>query len=295
MDFDSGTYKHELELGLLVHQDEEDRYQWIDDYRMDSGVMELTSAGIPGTESNRVESATARAVYLQYAFSSDHWRITPGIRYEDISLERNDFGKNNTQRSRADLKYLKNEVNIWIPGIGIGYTFNPNLSTFLGIHKGFSPPGSKEGTRPEESVNYETGLRYRRNSVKLECVIYYNDYSNLLGTDLFAAGGSGSGDLFNGGEALTRGLELSAHYDFGLETGRGYSIPVRLAYTFTDAHFESDFNSDFETWGAVKTGDNIPYLPSHQLSLSLGLEKRLWKVGLVSKFVSRMLTKAGTC
>ena len=33
-----------------------------------------------------------------------------------------------------------------------------------------------------------------------QAVLFFNDYSNLLGSDLAAAGGAGSGDLFNGGE-----------------------------------------------------------------------------------------------
>ena len=292
--FDTGAYTHELELGLLFHEDEIDRYQWVDKYKMDSGVMELTGPGIPGSESNRVAGATAQAIFFQYAFSSDHWRITPGIRHESISLDQNDYGKNDPGRSGANLKYRKNEVNVWIPGIGIGYTFSPHLSSFVGIHRGFSPPGSTEGARPEESINYEAGLRYRRNSIRLEGVFFYNDYSNLLGSDLFAAGGSGSGDRFNGGESFARGFELSAHYDLGLATGRKYSIPARLAYTFTEARFESDFNSDFEAWGSVRDGDRLPYLPEHQLFLGLGLEKRLWKVNLTSKYMGKMRTTAGS-
>lgn len=292
--FDTGAYGHDMEFGMLLHEDEADRYQWVDKYRMDNGTMQLTGPGTPGTESNRVAGAAARAVFFQYAFSSEKWQVTPGIRHENISLDQRDFGVNDPQRAGADLKYRRNEVNVWIPGIGIGYVFNPHLCSFVSVHRGFSPPGSTDGARPEKSVNYEAGLRYRRNSMRMEGVLFYNDYSNLLGSDLAAAGGSGTGERFNGGESFAGGFEFSAGYDIGLATGRKYSIPASLSYTFTRARFESDFRSDFEPWGTVRAGDRLPYLPEHQLFLGLGLETRQWKLNLCSKYTGEMLTAAGS-
>ena len=47
-----------------------------------------------------------------------------------------------------------------------------------------------------------------------ETVFFFNDYSNLLGSDLAATGGTGSLDQFNAGEVDVNGLELLLNYDF---------------------------------------------------------------------------------
>jgi Fe(3+) dicitrate transport protein len=42
---------------------------------------------------------------------------------------------------------------------------------------------------------------------------YYNNFSNLQGTDNMSGGGTGTGDLFNAGAAIVKGIEFSATYD----------------------------------------------------------------------------------
>ena len=134
-----------------------------------------------------------------------------------------------------------------------------------------APPGSKEGTHPEESINYEAGVRYGASTLDVQGVFFFNDYSNLLGADLAASGGDGTTDQFNGGAVNTTGLEGSLGYDFGVLTQANLSMPARLAYTFTKAEFQNAFESAFAPWGTVTQGDALPYVPKHQLALSLGL------------------------
>ena len=68
-----GQVESDIELGIRVHQDQIDRFQWVDYYAMSNGVMELTASGTPGTESNRVETANAFAAYLQYTLKAGNW------------------------------------------------------------------------------------------------------------------------------------------------------------------------------------------------------------------------------
>ena len=98
-------------------------------------------------------------------------------------------------------------MDIFIPGIGFNYNFQ-NLSLFGGVHKGFAPPGSEEGQNPEESINYEIGTRFSFGDFAGELVGFFNDYSNLLGSDLAASGGTGSLDQFNAGAVNVGGVAL---------------------------------------------------------------------------------------
>jgi Fe(3+) dicitrate transport protein len=216
---------------------------------------------------------------------------TPGLRYENIRLERNDYGTADPGRTGANLRTTKNHVAVWIPGIGVDYKFTPRFSALAGIHKGFAPPGFVEGTRPEKSINYELGTRYHNNRLSFEGIVFYNNYDNLLGADLAAGGGQGTGELFNGGRAEVKGLELSLSYTPDLSS---YAFPLRVAYTHTGAKFKSSFRSDFEPWGVVQDGFDLPYIPRHQLAASAAFEAPKWSINVSAKYVSKMRTEAGT-
>ena len=291
--FNRGELRNDLELGIRLHKDQIDRFQWVDGYNMTNGIMQLTSSGVPGTESNRIEEAKAIATYLQYTLDYNKFRFIPGIRYEHITIDRMDYGTNDPERTGVDLSTRENTVDAVMPGIGIEYNYSPVSTWFLGVHKGFSPPGSKEGTKPEESVNYEFGYRMFKNQLELQTVFFFNDYSNLLGSDLAAAGGSGSGDQFNGGEANVWGLEFEAHYNLIASEYSKFTVPIGLAYTLTNSEFQNSFESDFDGWGDVEEGDELPYIAKHQFALNIGVEHTKFNVNLSSKYVSRMRTEAG--
>ena len=292
--FNTNKVSHDIDLGLRFHQDQMDRFQWVDEYSMDNGVMKLTQAGIHGTESNRIETADAIATYLQYKLAFDKFKIVPGIRYENIGLIRQDYGKNDSDRTGTNLTERSNKVDVFIPGIGVDYKFNTHLSTFAGVHKGFSPPGSKEGTEPEQSINYELGTRYSNNSLSTEAVLFFNNYSNLLGTDLTAAGGAGTTDLFNGGKVHTKGLEFQLTYDLlSIYEQSQFSLPISLIYTYTNATFQNDFESDFESWGLITAGDHFPYLANNQFTITAGIDHHKFSFNFSGRYMGEMRTAPG--
>ena len=262
----SGIF-HDLEVGARLHYDEEDRFQWEDGYRIENGTLLLTSQGPQGAKGNRIASAQALAAYALYKFKYNKLTLTPGLRMESISLEREDFGDTNPNRNIAELIRRENSSTAWIPGIGFNYTFSNQLSLFGGLHKGFSPPGNAPGELPESSINYELGSRFSSGKLRGEFIGFFNDYSNLLGSDLAASGGTGSLDQFNAGSVHVSGIELLLNFDFASEEA-AIQLPVTFAYTLTDAIFQSSFGSDADIWGVVTTGDRVPYIPQNQWSLT---------------------------
>jgi len=185
---------------------------------------------------------------------------------------------------------------VLIPGVGVTFRPTPTVAIFGGVHKGFAPPGpgSTEDTDAESSINYEFGLRGQSAGVQAQLVGFFNNYKNLLGRDTLSSGGSGSGLLFNGGKARIYGLESSLQYDLRRFWNTDISLPVRLAYTLTQAEFRSSFESGFEPWGNVAVGDELPYTPEHQLYLGIGVGRSNWSVDLDSKYVGAMRTQAGS-
>ena len=291
---DTGRSNNLLEIGLRYHQDQEDRFQHEDGFQMRGGRMVPTSSGIPGSQSNRIGDATALAFFAQNTMERGRWSVTPGFRFENIHLLRTDFAGSDPDRG-IPTATRENEVSVFIPGIGFRFDWRADLQLFGGLHKGFSPPGpgSAEETRPELSLNYEGGLRWASRGFEIQAAGFFNDYSNLLGTDTLASGGTGEGDSFNGGRARVGGAEVSGSVDLaGSALGR-LRLPLRFAYTLTEGQFRQDFHSDFQPWGTVRAGDHIPYLARHQLFTGLSLEAPRWRLHVDSSLVSRMRTQAG--
>jgi Fe(3+) dicitrate transport protein len=292
--FKSRKLSHHLDIGARYHRDEADRFQWDDAYEMREGVMYLTNAGTPGTESNRIESAKAFASFVQYQLKIGKFTATPGLRFEHIRMERMDYGKADPGRTGSSLSTRMNEVDVFIPGIGLDYHFNRYLRVFGGVHKGFSPPGSQDETEPEASINTELGAGYRKNALSGQLILFYNDYSNLLGSDLAASGGGGTGDLFNAGEVSVRGIEFEIQYDLlASRTQSALSLPVSLVYTFTDAEFQKGFESSNSDWGVVGKGDQLPYLAKHQWTCTVGLEHANFGITVSGRYMDEMRTVPG--
>lgn len=291
----TGKLNHDVEMGVRLHYDEVDRFQWEDQYTMHNSVMELISAGTPGTQSNLINSARALAGWMQYKLKWSGWTISPGLRYEHIEMKSRDFGTLDLDRTGEFLVQNQNTVDVVVPGFGIDYQFNKFASLFGGVHKGFSPPGPKDETNPEQSINYELGGRYQKNAFSGQAIVFMNDYNNLLGADLSASGGGGTGDLFNAGKVQTRGVELTLGWDaLANIQSNAWSLPMNLAYTFTDAEFKNSFTSTFADWSAVKEGDQFPYLARHQVGVQIGLEHARWNLNLSVKYMDKMRTAPGS-
>jgi len=291
-----GETRHELELGVRLHEDEEDRFQEDDAWQMVDGRLVLTSLGAPGSESNRISSGEALAFFVQDRISFGRWVLRPGVRFESIDFLREDFGRLDPDRTGAGLQLASNDVDAWVPGLGVDYLIGERTSVFAGVHRGFAPPGpgANQSTDPEESVNYEVGVRRVGGPLHYDAVAFWNDYDNLLGRDTLSSGGGGTGDLFNGGEVTSRGIELGVGYDLARVLDTAWSLPIRSGYTWTQAEFDTTFTTAFEDWAPqVDAGDELPYLPEHQLNLSFGVVAERWEAQLSATYVDRMRTTAG--
>lgn len=284
-----GPTTHKVETGFRAHYDEEDRFQQQDRYSITNGVMTLSDAGAPGSNANRRARAKAGALYLTDEIKYDQWTFSPGVRYEHIILER---------INRTSGVAEENTVDAIVPGLGVSYAVNSDLSVFGGVHKGFAPPSpGSTNEEEEESINYEIGARYNLNGLSTELVGFYNDYKNLLGDCTLSSGcTSGNlGDQFNAGEVEVMGIEAAASYDVAKHFNIGeISLPVGFNYTYTQAEFDSSFTSSFDEWGTVTAGDELPYIPEHQFFLTAGIVHPKWEINAAGKFVDEMRTQAGS-
>ena len=261
-----GIFYLKHETGIRLHYDDADRFQHIDTYAINNNGLELTSNGTPGSAGNRVDFTHAQSGYYRITSTYKSWNLQVGSRMEHIQSFRNDFGSSDSARIGINLKERQNATWTLLPGISISKHIG-RWKAFLGLHTGMTPAGSAQGVLPEKSLNAEIGIKH--STIPINMVLYRSDYNRLLGSDAASSGGSGTGDLYNGGAAKVTGLEFQ--YTKNIK-----KLTAQFTGTITEAIFTESFSSDFDSWGDVTQGDLLPYLPIYQGSLSLFYESNSW-------------------
>jgi len=292
--FATGDVAHDLEFSVRYHEDEEDRFQHDDRYQMVDGAMVLTTAGLPGTQDNRIGSAEAWALFARDTMQTGLWTLTPGVRFESISLTQENWGMADPGRTAVPT-VLKNRVDAWMPGLGVTRAIGETLRLIAGVHRGFVNPAPGSTADAEQSWNYEAGLRFERGASALEAIGFLVDYDNIVGTCTASTGGGCTiGEQFDGGRARVHGLELVASHDLGRTLGSRIAIPLSAVYTWTEGEFRTSFQSGFSEWGNVLAGDELPYVPEHQLTLNGGLKGDAWRLFLTLNYVDEARASAGS-
>lgn len=288
-----GAVTHALQAGLRFHRDQEDRLQRNDNYQQLNGTLVLNAYGLEGNAGNRVQDAEAWAAYVFDRIEWADWILTPGLRYENIDLSRTRWNTGSDDpSSRDDANFRdarENQVDKWLPGMGAIYQISEGTRLVAGIHKGFATPGNAPGVDSEESTNYELGLRIDRERLTFEAMAFFNDYDNLVGVCTNSSGGGCTpGDTFNGEGVHIPGFEFTLGTEF--EFSNGWRSPVQFVYSWMDAEFQTDFDSDF--FGEVSAGDPVPYVPENQLWASIGLERGPWSFYLSGNYLDSVCTEA---
>ncbi len=286
-DLSFGEVSHSLEIGVRLHEDEEDRLQRNSTYSQQGGELLLDDLGELGNAGNRVQEAQALAVHIYDRIEFGDWVLTPGLRYEDIQQKRTRYNDGELRTFRDE---RSNDTRVVLPGLGVLYAASDSLSLLAGVHKGFTAPSNSPGVEEEEALNYEAGLRYRRDAFSGELVGFLSDYDNLLGECTSSSGVDCEiGEAFNGDAATVKGLELLLSNT--LLQDRALQVPVSFSYTYIDGQFDTDI-ADTDFFGDVSEGDPIPYIPEQQFQLSVGLTAQRWAAYLNASYVDEVCVRA---
>ncbi len=280
---------HHFSIGGRYHYDQIDRFQWIDKYAMIDETMTMTTPGAKGDAGNRVEKSEAVALFAQYDMKWNNLTVSPGIRYEDINQQRKNYSAGDYDRENPSFR--RNNTTVFLPGLSIQYEVSRKLNVFGGLHKGFAPAGNTPGVDDENSLNYEFGIRTKAKGFTAELISFHNNYNNLLGSDLTAVGGTGTGDQYNAGDMNATGIEFLTTYDFLHNSNSKLNLPIMVSYTYTDTDFKNHVNTD--TWGEVNPGDEVPYIAEHQLGIISTLKHPNYELSVSGKYQSEMRTQAG--
>ena len=284
----TGPVVHHVDAGVRIHFDRADRRRYEDAYDMTGGEL------VRALERPRMTVLDTRAetvALAMYAADRVRWKrleVSGGLRTELIDYRFFD---------RTTLAQHEGAYGVLIPGAGVEYHLTDEASVLAGVHRGFVPvaPSAAAGVLPESSLNYEAGLRWRDARLDIDLIGFFSDYSNLKGSCTLAAGCTEvqEGDEFNGGAVYVWGAEAQAGGELPLHARRKLSAPIAVAYTYTQSRFRHSFASDFVGWGNVMEGDELPYLPPHQISVSGGVKHPRGEIGATVRWQAEARDVAG--
>ena len=271
-----------LALSARVHRDQVERNHKQRGYLMAEGRLVFDGVSRVAKTNNEGET-TAVSLSVENDFSTGPFTVSPGIRFEQISGEVENF---------LTSTLTSNDQTEVMPGISVLYEATERVNVFAGVHKGFSPAGpGADGREPEKSTNYELGFRFNNENLGFESVAFYSDYSNLLGRCRVSDYGCTVGEEFSGGAVEILGAELSVNMT--TPAGELGSLSTSFTYTYTDSSFEESFLSTFSQFGIVKAGDELPYLPKHIAALGLAFTAGPLEGTVDFKYQSEMREEPG--
>ena len=283
----TGPIKHHLDAGVRIHFDRADRLRYEDAYDMTDG--ELVRSARP--RDTVLDSRAETIAFAAFAEDRMHWKrleVSAGLRLELIDYRHADW-----------MTLIQNEGSyaVLIPGGGLQYHVSDELAVLAGVHRGFVPvaPTASSDIRPESSINYEAGVRWRDARINVDLIGFFSDYANLKGSCTLAAGCTEAmeGQEYNGGEVFVWGGEAQVGGELPLHARAKLTLPISLAYTLTQSSFQHAFTSDFAGWGTVREGDELPYLPRHLLAVSAAVKTPRWELGATTRWRSASRDVAG--
>ena len=286
----AGEWNHVVTAGARIHRDyiERDHQRYTADFT--GGV--LSNLSLDTQTSDEKAQTDALSFYVRDELTRNKWTFNAGLRLEvidgelDSALDRDRDGSNSQ--------------TVLIPGVGVFYQWSKSLGLLAGANKGFSPAGPSATADEEESLNFEYGLRYSRDTLHIDLIGFFSDYDNLLGRCRQSDIGCNVGDEFNGGEVQVGGVEFSLDNIIGL--GGGWQMPINLVYTYTESAFQQSFVTSFSQWSYQQPdgttiyptkGDELPYIPEHQARFQVGIHSDRWAVNAAVKYVDSMREVTG--
>ncbi len=288
--FETGDLDHTLNFGVRQHEDTYRIFQENTDVTLIAGQRPLIADQGPGTGGNSYEESTATAVWLKDDIEIGRLTVTPGVRYESVDLH---FTNYDSDATNTVTGVGNGDIDWFVSGVGLNYELDDVHSVFGGIHEGIAIPGPSDSLSvpavlPEESLNYELGVRHRSENFNAEVVGFLSDYSQIIST---STGLGLTGPVNNAGTAEVHGVEALASYD-PLQ-GNDLRMPLFASATWTSATLDQALASGAGeniygdgTGGPGIPGAELPYIPEWKVAVGVGLETDVWGVELAATYIS---------
>lgn len=289
--FNTGQVAHHVTGGVRYHYDKERRFQRDElFFQAANGTIFDHNPGQPGDAGNSKDSVDALAFHMQDRIRWGRWQFIPGIRYERLWLNHENFS-NQANSGRASL-------DLFAGGLGVVYDLSEEWKLIGGAHRGFSPPNPQSAVvsklKEETSTGFEWGTRYlgMNGALSAEAIGFLTLFDDLIVVNNI--GGAGTGLADNLGKAQSLGVEFSTTFDAGMANNWGFSNPYFFTFTYTDATQRSNARStDAESiFSFGEKGNKIPYIPEYQLTTGTSIEFAEWGFNFTASYIGATYTSA---
>lgn len=221
--------------------------------------------------------ASAVSVFFQDAMQFNDWTVTPGVRVEYYTQNRDPIVVEG-EFSAGDKEEDSN--TLLLPSISLLYDGFENTQLFANVGRGYTPAFARTAAdddfplTPETGINSQIGIRTLLDKgISMEGAVFYNDIQNTIVQLPFSFNNS---DIYlNSADSQSYGLDLGLRLDSAAYTGSAYNWFGQLAYNYTRAEFTEDgagFSEDGDPVEAAIDGNEVPEIPNHTASLTLGVE-----------------------
>jgi Fe(3+) dicitrate transport protein len=204
-------------------------YRYLTERGDDNNYVQTVSSGINGATATFLNSTDAHAAYIDDRIAVGAWRVTPGVRYERISSERNDLVGKTT---------FTTDNNKALPSLNVAYLVNRALTVFANYTTSFGPvqntqlnsQTSTNPLKPELAKTAELGARWKTGAVSAEVTAFKLKFDNQI----LQVPGITPATFQNIGATKHDGLETALDYTFD-ESGALAGLNVFANYTYTKA------------------------------------------------------------
>jgi Fe(3+) dicitrate transport protein len=249
-----GSTTHDVTVG----------YRTIRERGDDNIYNEAVRTGVLSGFTRFQNSTDAHAAYIDDKIALGKWRITPGLRFEQVQSSRYETGKKSAYEVAND-KLL--------PSINLAYLLTEQLTLFSNYNTSFgvvqnsqlNTMSSAHPLSPELARTMEGGVRWKSAQASAEATMFHINFDNQI----VSVQGTTPNVFRNIGRTQHDGVELAMDYAFDQDSPlKGWSVFAN--YTYTRALQKSGSNP----------GKDLPFYARTTDTLGVRLQSGPWALNL---------------
>lgn len=248
-----GAVRHDLTAG----------YRFLREQAEEKAINIKVGETQPSVSRYSENNTDAHSFYLDDQMAYRQWRVTPGVRFERITMDR-----------LNKLKAFSEEVNNHkaLPSLNVSYLASKELTLYGNYNSSFGSvqhlqlnlQDSADTLKPETAKTQELGARYAGQQWQLEATVFNTDFSNQI-VYVNAA------PVFykNIGKTQHRGLETRAEYAFD-RAGKLAGLSAYATWAYTQAELRQGANA----------GNDVPFYSRNTDTQGVKFKRGAWTVDL---------------